>query len=173
MLQIKCKACHHIIQHSCRAVSKKKRWPGLSQPRSVFGSSRTVPHRVNILPCRPCHPCRRRGHDRHRCRGFVSAGASVMETFGREQIGPAMLAAFCSALRVTFFGSTTPAFTRSSYSPVATIVTFVAVLRFLTSCTMSGPASTPALRGERTQQAFDGALDNVHADLLVVVSRLW
>jgi len=42
------------------------------------------------------------------------------EAFGREQ-HPAMDAAFCSAERVTFFGSTMPAFTRSSYSPVATL----------------------------------------------------
>jgi hypothetical protein len=34
---------------------------------------------------------------------------------------PAMEAAFCRAERVTFFGSTTPALTRSSYSPVATL----------------------------------------------------
>jgi hypothetical protein len=34
---------------------------------------------------------------------------------------PAMEAAFCSAVRVTLVGSTTPAFTRSSYSPVATL----------------------------------------------------
>src|SRR6266850_3338878 len=31
---------------------------------------------------------------------------------------PAIEAAFCSAVRVTFLGSTTPALTRSSYSPV-------------------------------------------------------
>jgi len=34
---------------------------------------------------------------------------------------PAIEAAFCSARRVTLAGSTTPAFTRSSYSPVATL----------------------------------------------------
>jgi len=34
---------------------------------------------------------------------------------------PLMEAAFCRALRVTLVGSTTPAFTRSSYSPVATL----------------------------------------------------
>ena len=34
---------------------------------------------------------------------------------------PAIEEAFCSAVRVTFFGSTTPALTRSSYSSVATL----------------------------------------------------
>ena len=40
---------------------------------------------------------------------------------------PAIEAAFCNAVRVTFFGSTTPALTRSSYSPVRDVVTFVAL----------------------------------------------
>ena len=34
---------------------------------------------------------------------------------------PEIEAAFCNALRVTLVGSTMPAFTRSSYSPVATL----------------------------------------------------
>ena len=49
-----------------------------------------------------------------------SAGISViMHSIVSNK--PAIEAAFCSAMRVTFVGSTTPAFTRSSYSPVATL----------------------------------------------------
>src|SRR5271165_6740697 len=52
-------------------------------------------------------------------------------------------AAFCSAVRVTLVGSTTPALTRSSYSPVATLNPSLP-LRFLTSWTITAP-SWPAL----------------------------
>ena len=47
--------------------------------------------------------------------GISVISASVVSI--RPEIEPA----FCSAERVTFLGSTTPAFTRSSYSPVATL----------------------------------------------------
>src|SRR6202043_2645024 len=52
-------------------------------------------------------------------------------------------AAFCRAVRVTLVGSTTPAFTRSSYFPVATLNPSLP-LRFLTSWTIKAP-SWPAL----------------------------
>jgi hypothetical protein len=49
----------------------------------------------------------------------------LLRDLGDEALGgqqqAAMEAAFCSAVRVTFLGSTTPALTRSSYPPVATL----------------------------------------------------
>src|SRR6266403_1161356 len=56
---------------------------------------------------------------------------------------PAIEAAFCNALRVTLVGSTMPAFTRSTYSPLATSYPSLP-LRFFTSSTMRAP-SAPAL----------------------------
>src|SRR4051812_37494192 len=52
--------------------------------------------------------------------GFSFSGSSVTRHSVVSK-RPAIEAAFWSALRVTFFGSTTPALTRSSYSPVATL----------------------------------------------------
>lgn len=50
---------------------------------------------------------------------FVAGCSAIMHSMVSNN--PAMDAAFCSAVRVTFVGSTTPAFTRSSYFPVATL----------------------------------------------------
>src|SRR5690606_27870387 len=58
----------------------------------------------------------------------AEAGAGAFSSLGSSatvasvvRIRPAMDAAFCSAVRVTLVGSTTPISTRSPYSPVATL----------------------------------------------------
>ncbi len=51
---------------------------------------------------------------------FSFSGTSVMRASVVRR-SPLIEAAFWSAERVTFAGSTTPAFTRSTYSPVATL----------------------------------------------------
>src|ERR1700730_10687093 len=70
--------------------------------------------------------------------GFSFSGISVTNASVVS-----MRAAFCSAVRTTFVGSTTPAFTRSSYLPVATLNPSLP-LRFLSSWTIKAP-SWPAL----------------------------
>jgi hypothetical protein len=71
-------------------------------------------------------------------------------------------AAFCNAYRVTFVESTTPAFTRSTYSPVATSQPSFPEPDF-TSCTINAPSVRHSRRvdargiqqhGERSQGRF-------------------
>src|SRR5260370_27032474 len=57
--------------------------------------------------------------------GFSFSGNSVTNA-SVVSIRAEIEAAFCSAVRVTLVGSTTPAFTRSSYLPVATLNPFIA-----------------------------------------------
>ena len=78
-----------------------------------------------------------------------------------------MEAAFCKAARVTFFGSTTPALTRSSYSLVATLYPSLP-LRRLTSCDHDGAFHAGVVR-QRAGRILDGALDDIDADALVFV----
>src|SRR5246127_1142225 len=74
--------------------------------------------------------------------GFSFSGNSVTNASVVSKRA-AIEAAFCSAVRTTLVGSTTPAFTRSSYLPVATLNPSLP-LRFLTSWTITAP-SWPAL----------------------------
>ena len=68
-------------------------------------------------PCRPCRPCRRACH--RRPAGFSSTSSATIASV--VSIRPAIDAAFCSAVRVTLVGSSTPISTRSPYSPVAAL----------------------------------------------------
>ena len=71
-----------------------------------------------------------------------SSGASAM-TASVVRNNAAIDPAFCKAERVTFAASITPAFTKSSYSPVEAFKP-LAPLRFLTFSTTT-PPSKPAL----------------------------
>jgi hypothetical protein len=70
-------------------------------------------------PFRPCHPCRRR-HDRQGPRAFLLRQLGH-DRFGREEQAADGGRVLQRAERVTLVGSTTPALTRSTYSPVATL----------------------------------------------------
>src|SRR6516165_2621047 len=74
--------------------------------------------------------------------GFSFSGISVTNA-SVVSMRAAIEAAFCSAVRTTLAGSTTPAFTRSSYLPIATLNPSLP-LRFLTSWTIKAPG-WPAL----------------------------
>src|SRR6266550_4550215 len=82
---------------------------------------------------------------------------------------PEIEAAFCNALRVTFVGSTMPAFTRSVYSPVD-VVTFVALARL--DFLHNERAFLARVIRELAGWLFDGPAHDLHADLLVAFKAL-
>ena len=113
-------------------------------------------------PCRPCRPFR--GRRRRRIGGFFGSGfsttnASVVRT------KPAIEAAFCTAERVTFAGSTMPAFTRSAISPV-TALRPKPGLAFRTFSTITEP-SRPAFSAICPKRLFESAPNDVDAGQLV------
>ena len=73
------------------------------------------------MPPMPPPPCR------HPRREFSPSPALSVTTASVVRSRPEIDAAFCSALRVTLVGSTTPAFTRSTYLAGGDVVTHVAL----------------------------------------------
>ncbi len=101
--------------------------------------------------------------------GALSSGLSAM-TASVVRNSAAIDAAFCSADRVTFVASGTPAFSRSSYSPVAALRPF-APSRFL-HLLDDHAALEAGVDGDLLERLLDGLGDDLRPGRLVTVELL-